>query len=155
VFRVEATNTNVIVFGFIRQEIHSFVHATLPTFQMWHTCTQPSWLPYRLTYYNIPVLNASWLPYRLTYYNIPILNASWLPYKLAYYNSNVLKFFLEGVIDPFHLEYFIKTFVQANHPRFKLELKCIFLKRGQNVGEFVSIYSFFWHLKLFFSDIMT
>ena len=106
---------------------------------MWHTCTQPSWLPYRLTYYNIPVLNASWLPYRLTYYNIPILNASWLPYKLAYYNSNVLKFFLEGVIDPFHLEYFIKTFVQANHPRFKLELKCIFLKRGQNVGEFVFV----------------
>jgi hypothetical protein len=58
---------------------HSFVHATLPTFQMGHTCTQPSWLPYRLAYYNIPVLNASWLPYRLAYYNIPVLNASWLP----------------------------------------------------------------------------
>jgi hypothetical protein len=43
-------------------------------------------------------------------------------YRLAYYNSNVLKFFLEDVIAPFHLEYFIKTFVQANHPRFKLEL---------------------------------
>jgi hypothetical protein len=72
--RVEATNTNVIVFGFIRQEIEitiyhiggdhashyiteaahlnfsrslcpfmtsqSFVHETLPTFQMGHTCTQ-------------------------------------------------------------------------------------------------------------------
>jgi hypothetical protein len=66
----------------------------------------------------------------------------------------VTLFFLEGVIDPFHLEYFIKTFVQANHPRFKLELKCIFLKRGQNVGEFVFVPSEPLFVVLFLSFLL-
>lgn len=67
------------------------------------------------------------------------LHGCLLLYTLAYYYSNLLKLFPEGAAVLFRLKYFIKTCLQANHPTFKLELKGIFLKRGQNVRAFVFI----------------